>query len=75
MYVCMYVCMYIYIYICIYTYIYIYIYIYISLGNPCAPGNSTPLNSDYARVKPCEIHNVSREIGHSRNSRNSRSSS
>ena len=30
---------------------------------PYGPGNSTPFNLDYARVKPCEIYNVSREIG------------
>ena len=35
------------------------------LGNPYWPGNSTPLNQDYARVKPSETHNVSREIGRS----------
>ena len=34
-----------------------------SLGNPCGLGNSTPVNEDHARVKPLEIHNVSRGIG------------
>ena len=33
-----------------------------SLENPHGPGNSTPLNSDCARVQPSESHNVSREI-------------
>ena len=30
---------------------------------PCAHEDSTPLNQEYAQVKPPETHNVSREIG------------
>ena len=30
---------------------------------PYGPGNPAPLNEYHARVKPPEIHNVSREIG------------
>ena len=33
---------------------------------PYGQENSTPLNWDYPRVKPSEIHNVSREIGRNR---------
>ena len=34
-------------------------------GIPYGPGNSTPEKYHCARVKPSEIHNVSREIGRS----------
>ena len=34
-----------------------------NLGIPYEPGNSTPLNQDYAGAQPSETHNVTRGIG------------
>ena len=65
----LYIYIYIYIYICVYIYVYIYIYIYICLLTqavriiPYGHEKSTPQSYEYARVKPNDIQNLSKEIG------------